>query len=239
MIRCYITGTSRGIGKALALSLLEDEQFMVTGISRHCSIHHPRYMHVYADLSSEKGLEDVQFDVSEDLDQVILVNNSGELGEMKHVGDFSEELFVRTIFLNLTAPCLLINRFVQSFKTLSVKKSIINISSGAGKNPVDGWSSYCASKAGIDMFSRVADVEFGLKKSDIKIYSIAPGMVDTEMQERIRKTDEQHFSRKEEFINYHENNALADPHLVAKKFFAILAGLFVPEKVVFSLSEFK
>ena len=106
MNRCYITGSSRGIGHAIAQRLLAENDFYVTGISRTNTISHSRYTHIFADLSNPSSLNEIHFDANEDCQKFILINNSGELGEMEHIGKFNEEAFIHAMNLNLVSPCL-------------------------------------------------------------------------------------------------------------------------------------
>jgi benzil reductase ((S)-benzoin forming) len=237
MTHCFISGTSRGIGKAIAMRLLKEDDFFVTGISRSCSIDHPRYKHISADLSDTANIDLIGFETDENVKRIILINNSGELGEIKHIGSLRDNDFIRTININLIMPCLLMNKFISKYKEFKGDKIILNMSSGAGKKPIDGWGAYCTTKAGLDMFSMVAAEEAAIDRNGFKIYAVAPGVVNTGMQDEIRQADNADFSRKDEFVGYHENKVLADPDFVANKFFAILAGLFVSEKSIFSINE--
>ena len=65
-------------------------------------------------------------------------------------------------------------------------KRILNISSGAGRNPYEGWGAYCTTKAGLDHFSRVVAMEQANEQYPVEIVSIAPGIIDTDMQATIR-----------------------------------------------------
>jgi benzil reductase ((S)-benzoin forming) len=67
------------------------------------------------------------------------------------------------------------------------------------------------------MLSRVAQKEQDLRSSGIRIRSLAPGVVDTEMQERIRLADNNQFSQIERFQSYYEKGELAEPAVVASK----------------------
>jgi NAD(P)-dependent dehydrogenase (short-subunit alcohol dehydrogenase family) len=62
--------------------------------------------------------------------------------------------------------------------------TIVNISSGAAHRPQEGWSAYCAGKAGLAMLTRSIHLEYGTQ--GIRIFGFAPGVVDTDMQVAIR-----------------------------------------------------
>jgi NAD(P)-dependent dehydrogenase (short-subunit alcohol dehydrogenase family) len=61
--------------------------------------------------------------------------------------------------------------------------SIINVSSGAAYRPLEGWSSYCAAKAGLAMMTRSIALE---TSGRIRIFGFSPGTIDTDMQVKIR-----------------------------------------------------
>ena len=62
--------------------------------------------------------------------------------------------------------------------------TILTIGSGAAQHPLEGWSAYCAAKAGALMLTRVADVEH--RAAGIRAISLSPGTVATDMQVAIR-----------------------------------------------------
>jgi NAD(P)-dependent dehydrogenase (short-subunit alcohol dehydrogenase family) len=61
---------------------------------------------------------------------------------------------------------------------------VIHLSSGAARNAMEGWSAYCAGKAGLAMLTRSVHLEFGDK--GVRVFGFAPGVVDTGMQGSIR-----------------------------------------------------
>ena len=105
------------------------------------------------------------------------------------------------------------NNFVKKYQKYSNKRTIINISSGAGRRAVDAWSVYCASKSALDMISETIAKEqsFQSPEHQIKIFSIAPGVIDTHMQDQIRAVSADDFSTVEKFISLKENNELSSP----------------------------
>ena len=212
----FITGASKGLGKALC-ELLLHKNWHVSGISRHHTIVHKNYTPLVCDLSLPGNLAAVQFAAS-NCKQLLLINNAGSLGEIGPVGSITDQEIIQTISLNLTAAAVLSNKFLKQTQTLNCPKTIVNISSGAGRNPYDGRATYCSTKAGLDMFSMSVAKELNLNgNSATRIFSIAPGVIDTQMQEEIRNTEEAKFSSVQRFKNLHEDNQLLSAEFVAKK----------------------
>lgn len=242
----YITGTSRGIGKAFAEQLLENPSNHVIGISRNRSIEHPNYRHFYLDLTDVNAIAEFKFELHANAKKIYLINNAGVVGFIKPIGQLSADIIIKNYTVNLVAPSVLINAFIECYNSTDAEKVILNMSSGAGKNPIDGWAVYCASKAGIDMFSRVVDAEQKIRAKHpqdnihkgFKIFSIAPGVVNTAMQDEIRSADPEGFSRLNDFIGYKENNQLAEPEFVSKKFINILANLNSIKDVLSSIKDY-
>lgn len=242
----YITGTSRGIGKAFAEYLLEDPSNHVIGMSREKTIDHPNYRHFFLDLTDMKAVADFKFELHSHPKKIYLINNAGALGAIRPIGKLTAEAIINSYTLNLIAPSVLTNSFIACYNTTDTEKIILNISSGAGKNPIDGWAVYCASKAGIDMFSRVIDAEQKVRAlhaqesihKGFKIYSIAPGVVNTQMQTEIRSAAKEDFSRVEDFKNYKETDQLADPKNISRKYFKILSDLGSIKDVLSSVKDY-
>src|SRR5690606_9251492 len=110
-----------------------------------------------------------------------------------------------TVRVNTIAPMLLC-QFVLQHYPLDRPLTIVNISSGAGRRPIPGWAAYCTSKAALDMYSQTIYLEEKERNRNIRVYSVAPGVVDTPMQETIRKSDPSTFSSLHSFILLKENN---------------------------------
>lgn len=223
----FITGSSKGIGKALTEKLLQQSDTEVYGFARQNSINHERYYHLQIDLSDINHLTEQVHNFFPELsfaDQIVLVNNAGMLGEVKYFGDLENQQFANLFNLNITAPAILMNQFIRQYRNHKSEKLIVNVSSGAGKYPVDGWSGYCASKAALDMLSKVASLELEKRKlsANFKVYALAPGVVDTGMQGEIREVSSEHFSNIEKFINYKKEGTLDDASHTAEKFMELI-----------------
>lgn len=210
----WVTGASKGLGKALCEQLL-NQGWHVTGISRHNSIENEHFTQQICDLSLPGNLATLQFEALSG-SELLLVNNAGALGEIGSVGSISDDEMIQTVSLNLTAAAVLTNRFLKQTQHVDCKKTILNISSGAGRNAYDGWAVYCSTKAGLDMFSSAVAKELQINgNSNTRIFSIAPGVIDTQMQEHIRTANSNQFSNVDRFRKMHRDELLVSPEIVA------------------------
>jgi benzil reductase ((S)-benzoin forming) len=237
----YISGTSSGIGRALALVLLERENVHVTGISRTCTIEHPKYQHVYADLS-DAGQVNMVIDsftsLHKDTDTLYLVNNAGVIDPIQYAHAYTASDIQRMLQVNLIASIQLISAFLKIPKSGYSSRLILSVSSGAATKVIDGWSLYGTAKAGLDHFSRHVAKEIELAgDSNTRIFSVAPGVVDTAMQQKIRETNPDSFSTVNRFLEMHEMNHLVSAEATAEKYCRILDNPENFPETVFSLRD--
>jgi len=232
----YITGTSSGIGKSLALKLMK-EGHQVIGISRTCTIELSNYEHIFLDLTDLNEVAKFEFYTDIDND-VILINNAGTIGPIKPIGHQIESDIITLNNINITAPQILCNKFIHKFQPLNKQYQILNISSGAGKHPVDAWATYCASKSAIDLFSETIAQELKDRQfNNWHIFSIAPGVVDTKIQTQIRASNSKEFLVKSKFLDLKANNQLNSSKFVANQLFNVLDNPIKHAKTIFSLKD--
>ena len=220
MRKFFITGSSKGLGQAITELLLEEPDVNVTGLSRTNSLEHARFTHLPIDLGEVDnlpGIVDGFFRDNSSFEEVVLINNAGYLGDIQYMGDLDHEEFIKVLNVNITAPAILMNAFIRNFKDSVGKKVIINIGSGAGRHPYDGWSAYCSSKSAVDMITEVADMENSIRGNDFRIVSLAPGPVDTDMQDIVRSTPVENFSQINKFIELKESGKLPSVQKTARK----------------------
>ncbi len=213
----FLTGTSSGIGEALVHELLLNKNNFIYGFSRTNTIDNERFIHHKLDLSLLVEVTKYKFPDLKNASRIVLINNAGTLGEIKHLGNLKSEDIITSFNVNITSVALMCNTFIHNYQELEVEKTIINISSGAAQNGYDGWGPYCTTKAGINMLTEVIDKEQKFEKFPIKPFAIAPGVVDTYMQDLIRKTSKKDFSNIEKFHNLKSSGALYQAKDVAKK----------------------
>ncbi|MCY9163834.1 (S)-benzoin forming benzil reductase [Bacillus atrophaeus] len=236
-----ITGASKGLGEAIAQQALE-KGHKVHALSRSESeISHERFSQHQIDLTNLQEaehqfntlLESIQPD---DFSAVTLINNAGMVTPIKRAGEASLEELQRHYDLNLTAPVLLSQMFTKRFSTFEGEKTIVNISSGAAKNPYKGWSAYCSSKAGLDMFTRTFGYEQEDERLPVKMISFSPGVMDTDMQAVIRSSSKKDFHDIERFQKLNESGNLRSPEFIAGTLLSLL-GDEVENGRIYSIKE--
>ena len=148
-------------------------------------------------------------------DRIALINNAGMLEPVSPIKSIDFALAEKHLHLNLLAPMILSSVFLTETASLDIPKVILNISSGASFIAYSGWSVYCSSKAGLDMFTQVAGLEQNAEIEAAKVFSLAPGIIETGMQELIRTTDENLFPERDKFIRLYEEGKLSNPENIA------------------------
>ncbi len=229
-----ITGTSRGIGKALALRYL-DLGYTVLGIARHSTIVHANYRHFELDLGATFST-DLICNSMIDPTELVVIHNAGILGEVGRFSEHKQRDYQQVFQVNVFAGIQLVGAILDTLPT-SLPLKVAFVSSGAGRRSIPSWSAYCASKAAVDRWlAVVAEEEKELGHVNRSFFSIAPGVVDTEMQESIRSVDPKDFSSSIRFHALKLNAELSVPQHVAQDIQELLATSELSE-VITSLSK--
>lgn len=113
----------------------------------------------------------------------IVVNNAGIITPIGAITEVAIEDWARTIEVNLVAAFHVIQCALPAMLARG-GGTVINLSSGAARSALEGWSAYCASKAALAMVTRSVHEEYGA--GGIRVFGFAPGVVDTGMQAQIR-----------------------------------------------------
>jgi benzil reductase ((S)-benzoin forming) len=223
-----LTGASRGLGAAIARQLLAPGVKLLT-LSRH------------PDLSlAGAGLEQWAIDLAQDVaaaarleawlqkldaahfSSATLINNAGLLGPVGPIDAADSETLAAVLRVDLEAPMLLTAAFLRATRHWAIDKRVLNISSGAGRRPIAGWAAYCAAKAGLDHFTRVTALDEELQSNPARVASLAPGVIDTEMQSTLRAADPTGFPDQPTFKDLKATGQLAAPDDAATRVIAYL-----------------
>ena len=147
--------------------------------------------------------------------KAVLINNAGVVDPVGPLERVAADAIGRNLAVNLVAPILLMRRFLIATEGAAALVRIINISSGAGRRPIFGWSAYCTAKAGLDMASRVVALEARTRHRPVEVVSLAPGVIDTAMQTLVRGASEEAFADVERFRKMKDEGELRAPEEVA------------------------
>ncbi|MFC4712298.1 SDR family NAD(P)-dependent oxidoreductase [Planococcus dechangensis] len=205
-----ITGASKGIGLALSQQLAADGH-QVIGIARSKPADWNGHGFMTQNLTDIDRISGMMASAINEIPQevtcITLVNNAGTIEPIGLAASAQPEQLAASISLNLVAPMALSAAFLRETEATSAKRRIVNISSGAGRKHVAGWSAYCTGKAGLDHYTACVDAEY----PDLKAVSVAPGIIDTEMQQTIRNSGEADFPQLEHFKDYKRSGKLSSP----------------------------
>jgi benzil reductase ((S)-benzoin forming) len=218
---CVVTGTTSGIGLAVAEELLR-RGWEVAGVARRtASIHHECYRHLRLDLADGPRMEEAfegAFGVALALEgraRVGLVNGAATLEPVGPTRSAPAAGLARAFAVNAVAPIWLLGHFLR--RARGVKLRVVDVSSGAARRPYAGWSAYCATKAALRMAGEVVGEEArayapgSALPVDLSLVSYEPGVVDTAMQEAVRGAVAGAFPQVGRFLDLHASGALHHP----------------------------
>ncbi|WP_144633553.1 SDR family oxidoreductase [Bordetella genomosp. 13] len=228
-----LTGASRGLGAALARGLARPGVRLITlarrddaELAEHARAQGAQLEQIKVDLSdlgaAQSAADRIADALPRDARRYLLINNAGTVQPVASCAELDDPAAITAAFnLNVSAVMLLTARFVQAVQGLqAADRRVLNISSGAGRNPTAGWGVYCATKAALDMYTRVLKQEQG--EGGVRAVSLAPGIVDTDMQEAIRGSDPASFPNLAKFQEFKTAGQLAAPADVAARILAYL-----------------
>ncbi|HJQ56297.1 MAG TPA: SDR family oxidoreductase, partial [Vineibacter sp.] len=122
----------------------------------------------------------------------ILINNAGVIEPIAEIATSNPADWARNIAINLVGAYNVVRAILPGMLA-GGGGTIVNISSGAAYRPLEGWSAYCAGKAGLAMLTRAIALETQGKA--IRVFGFSPGTIDTDMQGQIRASGMNMISR--------------------------------------------
>lgn len=220
-----LTGASRGLGAAMLVRLLRDGHHVVAaarGPTPELPEHAGRLDWTQLDLGDLPAAQDWVIRSLEACEPqaAALILNAGSLDPLVPVAGLRPDAVEAHLRINLASPMLVTAGFLEATREWPMPQRILAISSGAGRRGVSHWSAYCSSKAGLDNFIRSLNAEYGQQAgTEVRAVSLAPGVLDTAMQQTIRSLDA---PDRERFQALHAEGRLTSPDDAAG---AILAYL--------------
>lgn len=190
-----ITGSSRGLGAGLVRQLAQPGNTVI-GIARRADPALPaeQWTLDLADpLPAAERLQD-WLRGHGGWASATLINNAALLSPPGPLAATAPAELSAALRVGLEAPTLLCRAFLAGTAGVP-RRRILNISSGLGRRAMAGSAGYCAVKAGLDHLSRA----LALEEPDVGVASLAPGVIDTDMQVQLRGADPTRFPEQARF----------------------------------------
>ncbi|WP_087973383.1 (S)-benzoin forming benzil reductase [Oceanobacillus rekensis] len=245
-----ITGSSKGLGESIAKLFLESGVHVV-GLSRsnndYLSViakeNNAIFKHIPCDLEKIESLEQVCEEVadivfSEETNTIYLVNNAGVVEPVKQSMHIQANELKSHVHINTIAPMVLTNYFLDKATEKEIPLICAIVTSGAAESPMYGWSAYCTTKASMNMYTKTVALEQEELKTDHKIIAFSPGIMDTEMQKKIRSSTKSEFLQLETFQGYKENNLLKSTELVGGVLIDILVDTDINSGKIYNVKDY-
>ena len=231
-----LTGASRGMGLALAEELLNPDALLLCiarnsnpGLAEKAAACGAELLQWQADLSAPQAVAQRLHAWLQTLDaatlaSATLVNNAGVMSALTPLRCADASELAQALRVGLEAPMLLSAAFLGATQSWdAVPRKLLNISSGLGRRAMASSAAYCAAKAGMDHFTRCLALEEALLPHGARVCSLAPGVIDTDMQLQLRSADASQFPDQSAFAGLKEKGQLSSPADAARRLLAYLA----------------
>lgn len=188
-----ITGAGRGIGAATAIALARHGAAVAVAARRQTDAdaiaalivaEGGQALPLACDVADQAAVDATVAAVTDawgGLD--VLVSNAGAIQPIAPLAEAPAGDWLHTIEVNLVGAFYCLRAVLPSMVARG-SGVVIHLSSGAAHKPLEGWSAYCASKAGLAMLTRSLHEEYA--EQGIRSIGFSPGLVDTDMQAKIR-----------------------------------------------------
>ena len=140
-----------------------------------------------------------------------LINNAGVIPRIGPLSEAEPDDLAHALRVGLEAPMALTAAFLHATAAWPVPRKVLNISSGLGRRAMASQAGYCAAKAGMDHFTRCLALEEALKPDGARVCSLAPGVIDTDMQVQLRGAASTAFPDVGNFIGLKDKGLLSSP----------------------------
>ena len=230
-----LTGASRGMGLAMARQLLSAGHAVLCisrteqpALALHAEQSSATLLQWCHDLNDGQGASARLESWLREQDRLAwqsatLINNAGVIARITPLSQADAVDLARALRVGLEAPMLLTSAFLRATEDWAGPRKVLNISSGLGRRPMASQAGYCAVKAGMDHFTRCLALEEAAKPNGARVCSLAPGVIDTDMQVQLRSAAPEVFADQGSFARLKSAGQLTPPDEAARRVLAYLA----------------
>jgi benzil reductase ((S)-benzoin forming) len=234
-----LTGASRGMGLAMAQQLLSPNRLLLcisrqqnAALAEAAAQQGAHLMQWSQDLAAttqaalrlEKWLSTSPLD---GLASATLINNAGVIPPIGPLETCPPDALANALRVGLEAPMQLTAAFLRATGGWVEggwrgPRKVLNISSGLGRRAMAAQAPYCAAKAGMDHFTRCSALDEAQRPCGARLVSLAPGVIDTDMQVQLRAGDPKLFPDRARFVGLKTEGQLTSPQEAAAQVLAWL-----------------
>lgn len=234
-----LTGASRGMGQAMARQLLGPTHHLLC-ISRQINDELTLEAETLGapltqwsqDLADTTGAANrlqafLESQPASHWASATLINNAGVIPRIGPLDQCPPDDLANALRVGLEAPMQLTAAFLRA-TTVWVDagwrgpRKVLNISSGLGRSAMAAQAPYCAAKAGMDHFTRCSALDEAHREHGARLVSLAPGVIDTDMQVQLRAGDPAAFPDRSRFVELQRQGQLTAPNTAAARVLAYL-----------------
>jgi benzil reductase ((S)-benzoin forming) len=227
-----VSGISSGLGRAVWDEALA-QKMAVLGISRRLV---PNSQSLTKSLSLDLGDQrpwEQDLDAALDAwdcswETIYLITAAGQLGPVRPLEDMPWAELREVYELNTIAPLRMTAWALKRFGKNPCRIRVAHISSGAATKVYAGWTAYASSKAALRMATQVAAAERDRSRADVSYVSYSPGVLDTPMQDQVRRSDADVFLNLPRFTELHRTGQLVRPQDAASILWKLLRAKSLP-----------
>jgi benzil reductase ((S)-benzoin forming) len=238
-----LTGASRGMGLAMARQLLAPDRLLLcisrqenAELAEQAKAAGAPLLQWSQDLANPEAARERLSAWLQSLEpaawhSATLINNAGVIPSIGPLGECPADELARALRVGLEAPMQLSAAFLNVTSGWvhagwQGPRKLLNISSGLGRSAMAAQAAYCAAKAGMDHFTRCCALEEAQHPHGARLVSLAPGVIDTDMQVQLRAGDPAAFPDQQRFVELQRQGQLTSPDTAAQR---VLAWLERPD----------
>jgi len=216
-----VSGTTKGLGKAIKNTLLKDSENYVFTLNRSKeTTNSPLHLNIPCDISDNKQIEAAFQQINDKIDstkaqKLVLINNAAVTDPIKFIHKADTKQIESCFAINVLGLIQTCKQFINSFLEEEFEKVIVNISSGASYKPMAGLSIYTATKAAVEIFTKSVALEQDIQTSPTTVFAFQPGMVETPMQKYVRNKKKEDLPIVDIFKDSYKNKENYSPEFVA------------------------